>query len=172
MRARRPKLGEGDAALCAEVIVHADSPEETERLAAAFATLLRGGDIVSLEGDLGAGKTFFVRALARALGVESHVASPTFVLQRVYRTGAESAVETLLHYDLYRLHSAEELADIGFDECPSGAVVLAEWGDRFPQAFPPATIRVRLSHTGEEARRIAVLFPDPERNVILRNSLE
>ncbi len=157
--------------MSSEFATLAGSPEETERVAAAFAGLLRGGDYVSLEGDLGAGKTFFVRALARALGVTGHVASPTFVLQRVYGTGDGRAVRTLLHYDLYRLFSPEELADIGFDECPPDAVVLAEWGDRFPEAFPRSMVRVLLSHAGEDARRIAIGFPEPERNTNLRTAL-
>lgn len=152
------------------VVLTIRSPAESEQAARAFAPLLRGGDYVSLIGDLGAGKTFFVRALARALGVTDHVASPTFVLQRVYSTGPEASVRRLLHYDLYRLHDPEELGDIGFDECPADTAVLAEWGDRFPEAFPEGTIRITLEHTGEESRRMTVLFPDGERAERFRTS--
>lgn len=134
---------------------HSASPGDTARLAARVARALRGGEVVSLEGDLGAGKTFFTRALARELGVAENVASPTFVLQRVYHTAA-GPVRTILHYDVYRLADYDELADLGFEELPDDAVALVEWGHRFADHLPPGTIRIAFLVTGDESREVTI----------------
>ena len=101
------------------------TPEETRKVAAALAELLVPGDVVSLTGDLGAGKTCFVQGAAGALGVEDAVASPTFVLVREYRGDLP-----VYHVDVYRLDRLQEVIDLGFEDLldPSG-VVFIEWGD-------------------------------------------
>lgn len=139
-----------------EWLIDCESPEATERLAQRMARCLRGGEVISLEGDLGAGKTFFTRALARALGVEGNVASPTFVLQRIY-TIPTGPVRSIFHYDVYRLEHYEELADLGFEELPEDGVALVEWGGKFMTALPAPTIRIFMEVTGDEARRVRVL---------------
>jgi len=145
-----------------EFVYGSDAPERTGELAAAFAALLLPGDIVSLEGDLGAGKTFFARALARALGVTEHVASPTFVLQRIYET-PHKAIRRIYHYDVYRLTGYGELADLGFEDLPDDAVALVEWGQKIRDDYHVAPVTVTLAHTGDQTRRITVSFPDPAR---------
>ena len=111
-------------------------PDEkaTERFAADIAATLEPGDLVTLSGDLGAGKTTFARALIRTLagddGIE--VPSPTFTLVQIY----ELPRFTLVHADLYRVTSAAELAELGFDDLPDGAVVLMEWPDRAAGCLP------------------------------------
>ncbi len=121
---------------------------EGERLAAA----LRPGDVVLLFGELGAGKTAFVRGLARGLGARpDDVSSPTFTLIQEYAGGRHH----LYHVDLYRL-DPPEIADLGLDELIDGdAVVAIEWADRWPDR-PGDAIEVRLSHAGEDRRAIEI----------------
>ena len=129
----------------------ASSERETAALAAALARALPRGAVVYVEGELGAGKTAWVRGAARALGVTGAVTSPTFTLIQEYRGGRLP----LLHVDLYRLDDPREIDDLGLDELGSGAVVAIEWADKLPR--PPANaIVVRLEHCGEELRAISI----------------
>jgi N-acetylmuramate 1-kinase len=111
-------------------------PDEkaTQRFAADIAATLEPGDLVTLSGDLGAGKTTFARALIRTLAGDDsiEVPSPTFTLVQIY----ELPRFTLVHADLYRVTSAAELAELGFDDLPDGAVVLMEWPDRAAGCLP------------------------------------
>lgn len=169
---RQDKTGENVPHIVTqEISITLHSEDETRAAAEALAHVLRGGDHVSLEGPLGAGKTFFVRAVARALGVKEHVASPTFVLQRIYHAAPNLPVRQLLHYDLYRLESPEELYDIGFGDCPPDAVVLAEWGDRFPEELPSHAIRVCFEPAGETLRRTRFLMTDADQASALQQEL-
>src|SRR5689334_14212838 len=121
------------------------SVDHTERIAAEFAQTLRGGEVVALHGDLGAGKTHFVRGLVRGLGGDVRtVSSPTFVLLNVYDTG-RLAVH---HLDAYRVHSSEDFESIGFAELlEQGGVVAIEWPERIESLLPEARIDVRISTT-------------------------
>lgn len=132
------------------------SVADTERIAAALADRLRGGEVVALHGELGAGKTQFVRGLVAALGGNPRqVASPTFVLLHVY-DGGRLRVH---HLDAYRVRGPDDFEAIGFAELledPS-AVTVVEWADRVAALLPPPprTIRVRIEPgTQETARRI------------------
>ena len=129
------------------------SPEETEECAARLAAAFRGGEVVLLSGELGAGKTAFVRGLARGLGVDpEEVASPTFVLLTQYPGRL-----TLHHADLYRLHGRGDEMELGLEELPGGGGVLAvEWPERL--AAPPwsRAVRVTLEHLGGDERRIQI----------------
>ena len=128
------------------------SQDDTERLAATLAATLRGGDVVLLSGPLGAGKTAFVRGLARGLGVDpGEVSSPTFTLVHEYRGGRLR----LFHADLYRLGTAAA-EDLGLDELGVRTGVLAiEWPDRLGHAFRGA-IEVTITVVDETTRRIAI----------------
>lgn len=131
------------------------SPEETERIAAALAMRLAPGTVVALEGDLGAGKTCFVRGLARGLGADpGAVSSPTFVIEHRHACDAG----TLVHIDAYRIRSAEDLASIGWEDLlASGeAVVAVEWPSRIAAALPDTRIEVRIRHVDEEVREIEI----------------
>ncbi len=112
-------------------------PDEhaTQRLAVDIANSLQGGDLVTLSGDLGAGKTTFARALIRYLGGDPalEVPSPTFTLMQIY----DLPQFPLVHADLYRLSGPAELDELGFDDLPEDAVVLVEWPDRAAGFLPP-----------------------------------
>lgn len=145
-----------------QILLH--SPEETAKFAERVAQQCVGGTYISLEGDLGAGKTFFARTLARALGITEAVTSPTFVLQKLYPVSGHPSIKTLAHYDLYRLADYGELVDMGFEAHDMGTLVLAEWGDLFVTKFPVIPVRVKLEFDSDTARRATVSglsLPDP-----------
>ncbi len=126
-------------------------PEETRAVGAAVAELLVPGDVVSLTGDLGAGKTTFVQGAGRGLGVEEPVVSPTFVLVREYRGQVP-----VYHVDVYRLDRLQEVLDLGFEDLldPAG-VVFVEWGDAIDTLLPDSYLEVRLTIDSDDARSIA-----------------
>jgi tRNA threonylcarbamoyladenosine biosynthesis protein TsaE len=129
------------------------SEEETEALATRVGKTLSGGEVVLLTGDLGAGKTAFVRGLARGIGVDpAEVASPTFVLLTSYPGRL-----TLHHADLYRLAGGGDDGELGLGELPGPKAVLAvEWAERLSSTPWIRTIEVMLEHLGENERRIRV----------------
>lgn len=107
--------------------------KETYQIAAKLAKKLKGGEIIALEGDLGAGKTTFVKGLAKALGIKQHVTSPTFVLMKVYAISHKPlAISQLVHVDCYRLDEPQELFYLGLEEYLNKpeAVVIIEWADK------------------------------------------
>ena len=116
----------------------------TARLGKAIAGGLGAGEAVGLWGDLGAGKTPWARAILQALGVAEDVPSPTFTIVQNYNPEPPVA-----HYDLYRLKSAREMQELGFDDALDQGAVLVEWPERAPEALPPETLHVRLSLSGD-----------------------
>ena len=120
------------------------SPEETEAAGEELGRRLRRGDLVLLKGELGAGKTTFVRGVARGLGSAAPVASPTFQLVRIYRGRLQ-----LAHVDLYRLEKPGELRDIGLEELLDAGAVVVEWGDRLEVS---AAVRIEIEHLGGDRR--------------------
>jgi len=133
-----------------EVVTNSEA--ETEAAARRLAERLPGGSVVLLFGELGAGKTRFVRGLAAGCGLDpEEVTSATFTLVQSYR-----GPKTLHHVDLYRL-SAAEADDLGLEEMAGdpGAVMAIEWAERLPRAFPGA-IEVRIDDLGEDRRRIRI----------------
>jgi tRNA threonylcarbamoyladenosine biosynthesis protein TsaE len=132
------------------------SESETEAFAAALARGFRGGEVVLLSGELGSGKTAFVRGLARGLGLDAEeVASPTFVLLTAY-----PGPLTLHHADLYRLSGDGDELELGLEELPGPSGVLAvEWAERLSSLPWTRPIRVVLEHGGADLRRIHVEEP-------------
>src|SRR5882757_4587229 len=122
-------------------------PDEhaTRRLMVDVACAIDPGDVVTLSGDLGAGKTTFARAMIRYLAGDEtiEVPSPTFTLMQVY----DLPRFPLVHADLYRLSGSAELAELGFDDLPEGAVVLLEWPDRAAGFLPPDRLDIALTLT-------------------------
>lgn len=129
-----------------------NSEEETRRIAAGFATGLGAGAVLLLEGDLGAGKTAFVRGLAEGLGINTgEVTSPTFTLVHEYRGGRLP----LMHVDLYRLESAD-LDEIGLDQDVAAQGIIAiEWPERLSRAINGAT-SIRIVDRGGDSREISI----------------
>jgi tRNA threonylcarbamoyladenosine biosynthesis protein TsaE len=126
---------------------------ETAQVAEAMAAAFQGGEVVLLSGELGAGKTTFVRGLARGLGADpDEVASPSFVLLTAYPGRL-----TLHHADLYRLRGDGDEGELGLEELPGpGGVLAVEWAERLRRVPWPAPLRVRLDHAGEDVRRIVI----------------
>jgi tRNA threonylcarbamoyladenosine biosynthesis protein TsaE len=126
------------------------STDETLALAGTVGGLLRAGDVVSLVGDLGAGKTVFARGVARALGVTEPVVSPSFTIVREY-----DGRLPLVHVDVYRIESVQELYDLGFEELVrDDAVTLVEWGDMIDGLLPVDRLDVRLAPGDTDDERV------------------
>lgn len=127
----------------------------TQDLAGRLAAVLEPGDLILLEGDLGAGKTTFTQGLARALGVGEAVTSPTFVLMNIYTTAAGF---DLVHVDVYRLDRLSEVVDLALPEMlEDGSVVAVEWGERAAAALPGDHLRVRLQADDEGVRTVTLV---------------
>ena len=139
----------------------ASSADETRAIGADLAGQLRSGDIVLLRGDLGAGKTTLTQGIARGLGVEGAVQSPTFTLVAEYDAPGLGADAQLIHIDLYRLDGAADLDSVGLDEYleQPGAVVVIEWPDRADVAtFPPYwTVKIEIAEA--DHRKITIKAP-------------
>jgi tRNA threonylcarbamoyladenosine biosynthesis protein TsaE len=142
--------------------VTSDSPGRTKELAAALAPHCRVGDIVLLSGDLGVGKTAFAQGFAAGLGIEGPVTSPTFALVRQYRCGQGSPVSTLIHADIYRTESFDEVIDLALAELvEDDAVAVIEWGDLAAPAFGDNVLDIAISSDdvpgeGESTRTLLV----------------
>ena len=134
------------------------SVEETWAVAAELAKELRPGDVVCLEGDLGAGKTTFTQGLAAALGVDGVVNSPTFCIVREHSPRPGSNAPMLVHMDLYRLSGEEEVEAVGWEDyLLRGAVVAVEWPERAGSLVPLDAWRVSFAYAeGDEGRIVSV----------------
>ncbi len=133
-------------------IFETHSEAETEQVGAAFAENLPGGTVVAFYGELGSGKTAFVRGMARGMGLKCRVSSPTFTIVNEYEGERE-----LFHFDMYRLASGDELFDIGWEDyLARGAVCAVEWSENVEDAFTGEEIIVRFEKTGEHDRRIII----------------
>lgn len=128
------------------ISLETSSPEETEAAGEELGRRLRQGDLVLLRGELGAGKTTFVRGIARGCGSVAPVASPTFQLVRLYPGRLQ-----LAHVDLYRLEKGDELRDLGLDELLDVGAVVVEWGDRLAGA---EAAMISIEHLGGDRRMI------------------
>ena len=133
--------------------IRTDSADATRAVAAALAELLVAGDLVLLVGDLGAGKTAFAQGLARGLGVDEPVTSPTFTIVQEYEGRLPVA-----HVDVYRLDRVQDLYDLGFDELiDDGRVTIVEWGDLIAQALPADHLVVRIDPGAADNERVLEL---------------
>lgn len=133
------------------------SVEDTWALAREFAAELRPGDVVCLEGDLGAGKTTFTQGLAAALGVKGRVTSPTFCIVQEHEGRGGSSVPLLVHMDLYRLRGEDDVLAIGWEDyLARGAVIVVEWPERAGSLIPPGARRVVINHLSEDSRLVRI----------------
>ena len=133
-------------------MVITNSAAETRELGERLAEQLKAGDVILLEGELGAGKSEFARGVAKGLGVQETVTSPSFTILNVYESGSVP----MYHFDWYRLESAEELYELGMDEYLGGdGIALVEWPVRCPDAVPDDCLRIRIEAEGENVRKIS-----------------
>jgi len=129
-----------------------ESAAETAGLGETIGRLLRKGDVLLLQGPLGAGKTVLTQGIARGLGIEGSVTSPTFIL-----VGQLLGRLPLYHVDLYRIEGAVEAENLGLDDYFFGdGVTVVEWPDRAPGVMPPDRLHVLLDHAGDNQRRIVL----------------
>ncbi len=123
-----------------------NSYEETEKAAADFAASLKGGEVVAMYGDLGAGKTAFVRGMARAMGITSHITSPTFNIVNEYEGELP-----LYHFDVYRISDPEEMYEIGYEDyIQAGGVCVIEWAELIEDILPDSYIRIDIAKDAEK----------------------
>lgn len=145
------------------LVIETGSAQETQELARKLGERLRAGDVLVLEGELGAGKTCFTKGLALGLGLESPdlVTSPTFVLMNRYPTRIP-----LNHYDLYRVEG-RELQALGFWDHRESGVSVIEWGEKVPHELLGPHLRIRFEITGETRRKLSFrpsgAWEEPER---------
>lgn len=123
-----------------------NSPEETEKIGAAVGKIIPAGTVLAYRGDLGAGKTAFTRGLARGLGFTEAVTSPTYTIVNEYLGGRLP----LFHFDMYRLSSADDLFDIGWEDyLDRGGVCAVEWSENVREALPPDAVTVTIARCPE-----------------------
>ena len=135
-----------------EFMIVTNSAGETRELGERLAKELKAGDVILLDGELGAGKSELARGIAGGLGVKETVTSPSFTILNVY----ESGICPLYHFDWYRLESSEELYELGMDEYLGGdGIAIVEWPGRCPDAVPENCLRIRIETEGENTRRIS-----------------
>lgn len=140
-----------------EIITH--SVEETELVGQTLAKTLAAGAVVALYGDLGAGKTAFVRGMAKGLGSHDRVTSPTFTIVNEYGGSLE-----LFHFDMYRLRSSDELFDIGWEDyLARGGVCVVEWSENVTDAFDGSETKVTLDKLSDTDRKITVESPQEDK---------
>ena len=138
-------------------VILTHSPSETESWAAEFAATLKGGEIIALTGDLGAGKTVIAKGIGRGLGVREEVLSPSFNYLLEYRGRLQ-----LFHADLYRIDGLQAFRALGLDEyLDRGGVLLIEWAERVKDSLPPETIWIEITPgEGDQERHISIRRQD------------
>ena len=135
--------------------IYSSSEADTENAGMMLAAKLTRGSVVALTGGLGAGKTAFVRGLAKGLGLSDRVTSPTFTIVNEY-TGSLP----LFHFDMYRIADEDELFELGWDDyLERGGIIAAEWSEKIPHFLPPDCVFVHIKKTGDNSRHIKIDFP-------------
>lgn len=133
--------------------------KETEEFGEKLGSILKPGDIISLTGDLGAGKTTLTKSIGKGLGVEDYITSPTFTLINEYKGRLN-----LYHFDVYRLEGPIDLYDLGFEEyIYSNGVSIIEWGDKIEEILPEERINIQIEKSVELDERIIYLYGEGER---------
>lgn len=139
------------------IVKKMNSIEDTTKLASEIAEILRKGDILLFTGEIGTGKTTFIQALAKNLGIKELVTSPTFVIHMLRNSGRIP----LSHVDLYRLNNDAEVENIGFEEYYDDAITVVEWADRY-SGFEPPYIELHFEYGVHENERIVSILPNGE----------
>ncbi len=136
-----------------EQVFHSKSEEQTRQLGYQFASSLSGGDVVSFSGELGAGKTVFIRGICDRLCPEINVSSPSFTIVNVYPADGFE----IYHIDFYRINNESELIDLGLEEYfDFHSIALIEWGEKGDRFLPVDAIKIELSILGLSERRVKI----------------
>lgn len=133
------------------------SPKQTGLFAKQVAANLKGGEILALVGELGAGKTFFVQALGRALKVKTRITSPTFILLKIYKTNHKK-IKIIYHLDAYRIKKANDFLNLGIEDLWKNkeAIVAIEWADKIKSILPLKAIFIEFKVLGGKKREIKI----------------
>ncbi len=129
------------------------SPEQTRRIGVRLGGLLKAGDVICLQGDLGAGKTTFTQGIAQGWGSQDSVSSPTFILVNLYR---RPNGDSLFHMDAYRLDSIPEAEELDLDTMMNEGALIVEWPERLGRLIPADRLLIQLSHLEEEHRQMSI----------------
>lgn len=143
------------------------STGETFKLGEKFAKKLKGGDVVCMYGELGSGKTTFVKGLVKGLGIDKTITSPTFILMRQHDVLNNSKrIQTLYHLDLYRLENVKDIKGIGFEEIlnDKNGVVVIEWAEKAKDLLPDKRIDLNFEYIDENRRRVVIYGKLPLEN--------
>lgn len=127
------------------------SPDQTRRMGMRLGAALQAGDVLCLQGDLGAGKTTFVQGLALGWGSLDSVSSPTFILVNVYRRGDEAR---LFHMDAYRIDSTPEAEELDLESMMAQGALILEWPERIRELIPEEHLWIQFEHAGDEVRQL------------------
>lgn len=136
-----------------------NSFQETQELARKFAEELKTGDVVALYGDLGGGKTTFAQGLAKGLGINKRIISPTFIIVRKYRIkNRESRIKDFYHIDLYRIPENTGIDNLGLDEILNdpNSIVAIEWAEKLGKGLPKKRWDIKFEYLGEDKRKITI----------------
>lgn len=136
------------------ITITSHNEQETKKIGEKIASQLKKGDIVCLEGDLGAGKTTLSKAIAFALGVKEHVTSPTFTIVHEYQ-----GIMPLYHFDVYRIDDVDEMFEIGFEEYILGeGISLIEWADKIKELIPEGSIWIKILNGSNIEERVIQIY--------------
>jgi tRNA threonylcarbamoyladenosine biosynthesis protein TsaE len=143
-------------------IIESHSPEETMDLGRELGRRAEAGSLITLDGELGTGKTVFAKGFAEGLGIEEIVNSPTFTILQIYEGGRLP----LYHFDVYRIEEPEEMEEIGYEEYFSGeGVCLVEWADQIAELIPPEAVHVRIEKKPEKGNDYRIISLENEKNL-------
>jgi tRNA threonylcarbamoyladenosine biosynthesis protein TsaE len=134
------------------------SEKDTFAFAKNFSNKLIGGEIIALVGDLGAGKTIFTKGLAKGLGIKKNIASPTFILMKIYNVNQNNNIKFLAHLDAYRIKNADSLLAIGLKDYlgKSDTVTVIEWADKIKKILPKKAKFIKILHQNNNLRKISL----------------
>ncbi len=138
-----------------DVVIRTASEEETAAVGECIGKQAVNDLFIALSGDLGTGKTHFVQGLAKGMGIAGVVGSPTFTIMNYY-----DGELPLKHFDFYRLNSADEIYNIGWEEYSAGGVTVVEWADMFPEVIPEESIWIAMKYISETEREIHIYWGD------------
>jgi tRNA threonylcarbamoyladenosine biosynthesis protein TsaE len=150
-----------------ELTAHCDTPAATRAAGCCLAGALQPGDVIALQGELGAGKTVFVQGLGEGLGAVGRVTSPTFVIMRRHLSSASTA-PMLYHVDAYRLGGGPELLDMGLDDWLADGAVAVEWAGNVADALPDDHLEIRFRADGDR-RVLTIVAHGPRARALLEH---